>query len=69
MAYFVGKIFSTTLLFQISKVKFLMDKIVKRIFFKKTFFYRTIFEDSLLIFEIGNCRVVKNNVFEKISHD
>ena len=51
--------FYTALKFPISKVKFSMAEIIKRIFWKETFFYEiTIFEDYLLIFKIGN-RVVE----------
>ena len=34
-----GKILSTTLMFPIFKVKFLVAEIVKRIFYKETFFF------------------------------
>ena len=56
---FSGRIFSTTLLFPISKVKFSVAEIVK-IFSKKKVFGITIFEDYLLIFETWNSRVVVN---------
>ena len=62
MKPFFWKIFYTTLVFPISKVKYSVAEIDERIFFKETFsfFPITIFEDFLLTFEIGNSRVVEN---------
>ena len=59
----VGKIFSTTLLFLISKIKFSVAGIVK------PFFYKTIiFEDYLLIFNIRNDRVAETIFPGKIGY-
>ena len=57
------KIISITLLFPILIVKFSVAGIVKRIFSKTT-----IFKDFLLIFKIGNSRVVENIFPAEINH-
>ena len=57
-----GKIFSTNLLFPISKVK--LSFVKKKHFLKKKLFSKIL----LLIFKIGNGRVVKN-IMPKKSHD
>ena len=36
---------------------------------KKTFFLPTVFKDFLLIFRIGNSRVINNIFLIKINHD
>ena len=53
------RIFSTTLLFPILKVKFSVAETVK-IFFNKKVFEITIFVDYSLIFKDGNSKVVEN---------
>ena len=67
---FSGKVFSTTLLFTISKVKILIAEIVwKKCLKRKILFFLTILEECSLIFKIGSSRIVENISLEKNSHD
>ena len=63
---FSGKIFSTTLLFPVLKVKFPVAEIVKRIFWTEKSF-KTIFEDFVLILENENSRVVEKIFPKKVT--
>ena len=64
----LGKRFSITLLFPILNVQFSVIKSVEEIFQKEFFFKIAIFEDFLLIFKLGNSRVIENIFPGKIGH-
>ena len=68
MVYFLGKIFSTTLLLPVVEENISVTKIVKKSFRKETFKKKSILEDYLLIFSNRNSRVVENIFPKNIGH-